>query len=120
MKKRMEFEIGYEKSCQALIHELKKFKAFKEEIVTGLNIRERILNDLCKKIRRNIPYEKDKQLFKNHFGYVYLTMKGINPNIDLYNKFRQNIHETITSCRKSLHKFELHCGRTEITTLLKK
>lgn len=56
MKKRMEFEIGYEKSCQALIHELKKFKAFKEEIVTGLNIRERILNDLCKKIRRNIPY----------------------------------------------------------------
>lgn len=56
MKKRREFEISYDKSCQALINELKKFKAFKEEIVTGLNIRERLLNDLCKKIRRNIPY----------------------------------------------------------------
>jgi hypothetical protein len=47
-------------------------------------------------------------------------MKGINPNLELYSKFRHHITETISSCRKSLHKFELNCGRTEITALLKK
>lgn len=95
----------YDQSCEALINELKKFKIFKEELFTSLNIRERILNDLCKKIKRKLPYEKDKQLFKNHFGYIYLTMKGLNPNIDIYSKFRNQITETMTSCRNILRKF---------------
>ena len=112
MNKRIDFERIYERSCQSLINELKKFKAFKEEIITSLNIRERILNDLCKKIKRNIPYEKDKQLFKKHFGFIYLTMKGINPNLDLYTKFKTQINEMIASCRKSLHKFELNWTHT--------
>lgn len=81
MKKRVQFEDMYDKSCELLINQLKKFKMFKEELFTSLNIRERILNDMCKKIKRKLPYEKDKQLFKNHFGYIYLTMKGLNPNL---------------------------------------
>jgi hypothetical protein len=67
---------------------------------------------MCKKIRRRVPYEKDKQLFKSHFGYIYLTMKGVNPNIEIYNKFRTQITEVMKSCRSILRKFELNCGQT--------
>lgn len=38
-----------------------------------------------------MPYEKDKQLFKNHLGYIYLTMKGLNPNLEIYTKFRNQM-----------------------------
>ena len=47
-------------------------------------------------------------------------MKGINPNLDLYTKFRNHINETIAACRKSIGKFELNCARVEIPALLKK
>lgn len=99
---------------------LKNLRFSKEELFSSLNIRERILNDLCKRIKRKVPYEKDKQLFKNHFGYIYLTMKGLNPNLEIYGKFKSQISETMTSCRNILRKFELNCGHTEIPTLLKK
>lgn len=59
MKKRMEYEEKYEVACDEMIKELKIFKSFKEELVNRLNMRERDLNEICKKIRRHLRYEKD-------------------------------------------------------------
>jgi hypothetical protein len=42
-------------------------------------------------MKKNIPYEKDKNLFKKSLNYVYLAMRGINPNYDLYKKFQQTV-----------------------------
>jgi hypothetical protein len=69
-----------------------------------LNYKERYLNELCKKIKRNIPYEKDKNLFKKSLNYVYLAMRGINPNFDIHKKFQLTVKETLAECRKALYK----------------
>jgi len=55
--------------------------------MSALNLRERQLNDVCRKIRRTIPYEKDRNLFKKTLSCLYLSTRGINPNYDLYRKF---------------------------------
>lgn len=83
-----------------------------------LNIRERHLNDICRKIRRTIPYERDRHLFKKTLGCVYLSTRAISPNYDLYQKFRDVLAETINDCNRALHKLRLN--RTEIPLLLKK
>jgi len=83
-----------------------------------LNIRERHLNDICRKIRRTIPYEKDKQLFKKSLGYLYLSTRAISPNYDLYQKYRDVLADTISDCNRALHKLRIH--RCEIPLLLKK
>jgi hypothetical protein len=87
----MDFEEHFEKACDALIIELKKFKLFKLEVMNMLNYKERCLNELCKKIKRNIPYEKDKNLFKKNLNHVYLAMRGLNPNFDLHKKFQLTV-----------------------------
>lgn len=118
MKKRVDFEINYQQACDEWLIELKKFKIFKEDIMTILNTRERALNDICRKIRRTIPYEKDRHLFKKTLSYVYLATRGLNPNYELYQKFNDGLAETINDCNRCLHKLRLN--HSEIPTLLKK
>jgi len=89
----MNFEKYYEISCESMLGELKKFKTFKEEILTLLSFQEKKLNEICKKIHKNISYEKDKQLFKNHLGYVFLAMNATSPNLGIYNNFRHKLVE---------------------------
>ena len=83
-----------------------------------LNIRERHLNDICRKIKRTIPYEKDRQLFKKTLGYLYLSTRAINPNYELYEKFRDVLADTINDCNRTLHKLRLN--RSEVPLLFKK
>ena len=71
-------------------------------------------------MKKKVPYEKDKQLFKSHFGYVYLTMKGINPNLEMYSKFKVQIAETLASCRTIFRKFELNSTHVDIPILARK
>lgn len=91
---------------------------FKEEITTVLNARERALNDMCRKIRRTIPYEKDKLLFKKSLGCLFLSMRGLNPNYDLYQKFNDALAETINDCNRIIHR--LRINHTEIPLFLRK
>lgn len=93
MKKRMDYEEKYDNACDEMIKELKVFKSFKEEVVSRLNMRERELNEICKKIRRHIRYEKDDQLFKCNFGQIYLSMRARNENMELYRVFRKHIND---------------------------
>ena len=93
MKKRVEFEATSHQACEDWLNEFRKFKVFKEELMSVLNIRERQLNDLCRKIRRTIPYEKDRQ-------------------------FNDPLADTINDCNRALHK--LRINRSEIPLLLKK
>ena len=118
MKKRVEFEGTYQLAVEEWLNEFRKFKVFKEELMSVLNIRERHLNDICRKIRRTIPYERDRQLFKKTLGCLYLSTRAISPNYDLYQKFRDVLAETINDCNRALHKLRLN--RTEIPLLLKK
>ena len=83
-----------------------------------LNIRERQLNEVCRKIRRTVPYEKDKQLFKKTLSCMYLSIRAISPNYDLYQKFRDLLADTINDCNRALHK--LRINRAEVPLLLKK
>ena len=69
-----------------------------------LNQKQRLLNLLCKKIKRYIPYEKDKNLFKKSLNYVYLSMRGINPNYDIHKQFMTNIKQTLADCKKAIFK----------------
>lgn len=39
MKKRIDFETGYHIACDEWLTEFKKFKLFKEEVMSALNIR---------------------------------------------------------------------------------
>jgi ribosome-associated translation inhibitor RaiA len=55
----MDYEEKYDHACDDMIKQLKIFKSFKEEIVNRLNMRERELNEICKKIRRHLRYERD-------------------------------------------------------------
>lgn len=47
-------------------------------------------------------------------------MKGINPNVDIYNKFCTQVNETIAGCRKSIRKYELNWAQVDIPQLMKK
>ena len=118
MKKRVEFEATSHQACEDWLNEFRKFKVFKEELMSVLNIRERQLNDLCRKIRRTIPYEKDRQLFKKTLSYLHLATRAINPNYELYQKFNDALADTINDCNRALHK--LRINRSEIPLLLKK
>jgi hypothetical protein len=118
MKKRLEFEQTYHSACEEWLNEFRKFKVFKEELMSVLNTRERHLNDICRKIRRTIPYEKDRQLFKKTLGELYLSTRAINPNHDLYRKFTDVLADTINDCNRALHTLRLN--RSEVPLLLKK
>lgn len=118
MKKRVEFERAYEQGCEEWLTELRKFKVFKEEITSALNARERTLNDLCRKIRRSIPYEKDRLLFKRTLGSLFLSMRAINPNHDLYQKFNDTLADAINDCNRSIHR--LRINHAEIPLFLRK
>jgi hypothetical protein len=118
VKKRLDYEMLYQSACEDWLTELKKFKLFKEEIVSSLNLRERQLNDVCKRIRRTIPYEKDRLLFKKALSCLHLSTRAINPNFDLYRRFNDLLAETFTDCNRAIHK--LRISKQEIPTLLEK
>ncbi len=108
MSKRVDFERAYDHNCEEWLNQLRKFKIFKQEITTCLNARERALNDICRKIRRSVPYEKDKHLFKKSFGSIFLSMRALNPNYELYQKFSNTVADTINDCYRIIHRLRIN------------
>jgi len=87
--------------------------------VNRLNMRERDLNEICKKIRRHLRYEKDEQLFKCNFGHIYLSMRARNENVELYRNFRKHIADAAAEIHGSLLRFNFQV-KDEIPLLARK